>query len=327
MDTGTHFIMGIGLAGLAHLDPLVGAVDGSLMTVALATVIGSQLPDIDTILRLKGNATFIRHHRGISHSIPALLIYTFLLPFTLSFMGTLPFTHLLFWSAIAIFLHVFTDLLNSYGVQAFRPLTKRWASYNILPIFDPVIFSMHAAGILLWLVGAHPGITFLTVELLLIPYIGWRILLKRNILSQLRDRFGMEGKTTLLPTSSPFRWEFLSYGKERIHFGEWRGNEATISHSIPYPKEELPAIQASHGYKEIRNFLYFSRYPYPVCREREFGYEVRWIDLRYLSKKNYPLLAAIYLDKEMSKIEAFVGWKQEEKVNEKLETSLAEHSF
>lgn len=326
MDTGTHLVMGIGLLGLAHLDPLVGLTEGSLMTVALATVIGSQLPDIDTVLRVRGNATYIRHHRGISHSIPALLLYALLLPLTLSFTGALPFTHLLFWSSLAILLHVFTDLLNSYGVQAFRPFTSTWVSYNILPIFDPLLFGLHLIGFLLWIVGFDPGYTFFIIYLFLIPYIGWRGVLKRRIERRLKER-GIEGKVILLPTASPLRWDLLNYGEQRIRFGEVKGDDLTISHLIPYPETENNAITASSFYREVSNFLYFSRYPYPVCKEREFGYEVRWLDLRYLSKKSYPLLAVIYLDKDLEKIEAFVGWKQEEKVNEKLETALAEHSL
>ncbi|MBE3555225.1 MAG: metal-dependent hydrolase, partial [Thermicanus sp.] len=284
---------------------------------------GSQIPDLDTVLRLKGNATFIRHHRGISHSIPALLLYTVLLTWGLSFIGEVSLLHLLFWSFLAIHVHVFTDLLNSYGVQAFRPFTSRWVSWNVLPIFDPVIFGLHVIGIGLWAIGLHPGFTFLAIYLAFLPYGGWRYYLKKRLETKLRMKLGVKGEITLLPTSSPFRWEFLIYGESRIQFGEWKGKEFVLSHSIPYPNTRHPIVQASESHKEIRNFLYFSRYPYSVWREREFGYEVRWIDLRYLSKKNYPLLAIIYLDKNLMKIDAYVGWKQEEKISEKLGMSLA----
>lgn len=69
MDTGTHLIMGIGLGGLAAIDPVVAANPAIHTAVLLGTVIGSQAPDLDGLLRLKGNAIYIRNHRGISHSL------------------------------------------------------------------------------------------------------------------------------------------------------------------------------------------------------------------------------------------------------------------
>ena len=79
MDTGTHFVMGIALGGLATLDPVV--VDGSVtaQAVLVGTILGSQAPDIDTILKLRNNAVYIRNHRGITHSIPAVLLWPILI--------------------------------------------------------------------------------------------------------------------------------------------------------------------------------------------------------------------------------------------------------
>jgi len=45
MDTGTHFAMGIGLFGLAHLDPAVASHPVTAQAVLLGTVLGSQAPD------------------------------------------------------------------------------------------------------------------------------------------------------------------------------------------------------------------------------------------------------------------------------------------
>ncbi len=37
---------------------------------ATTLIVGSLIPDGDTVLKLKDNATYISHHRGITHSIP-----------------------------------------------------------------------------------------------------------------------------------------------------------------------------------------------------------------------------------------------------------------
>ena len=52
MDTGTHVVMGVALTGLATLDP---HVTPTFAAVATGIMVGSQIPDIDTVLKLKNN--------------------------------------------------------------------------------------------------------------------------------------------------------------------------------------------------------------------------------------------------------------------------------
>ncbi len=47
--------------------------------VLLGTVIGSQAPDFDGLLRVKSNALYVKNHRGITHSLPFLVIWTALI--------------------------------------------------------------------------------------------------------------------------------------------------------------------------------------------------------------------------------------------------------
>ncbi|WP_342590950.1 metal-dependent hydrolase [Cohnella lubricantis] len=46
------------------------ALSAAVLCVAL---IGFHAPDGDAILRLRGNESYIKHHRGWSHSLPAML--------------------------------------------------------------------------------------------------------------------------------------------------------------------------------------------------------------------------------------------------------------
>src|SRR5699024_12356323 len=96
MDTGTHVVMGVALGGLATLDPLV-AHDPVLYNAVLAgTLIGSQAPDFDTILKLKNNAVYILNHRGMTHSILACFMWGILIAF-LIFLFVREFIFLSFW--------------------------------------------------------------------------------------------------------------------------------------------------------------------------------------------------------------------------------------
>ncbi|MFP3488802.1 metal-dependent hydrolase, partial [Staphylococcus sp. SIMBA_130] len=75
MDTGTHVVMGLGIGALATLDPAIAQDPITAQSVLIGALIGSQAPDFDTVLKLKNNAVYIRHHRGITHSIPAVLLW------------------------------------------------------------------------------------------------------------------------------------------------------------------------------------------------------------------------------------------------------------
>lgn len=126
MDTGTHIVMGIALGGLAMVDPVVASEPATMSTVVAGVIVGSLIPDIDTILKLRNNAVYIRHHRGITHSIPAVLLWPLLI--TLLFSLIAPeanFIHLWAWTFLAVFLHVFVDIFNSYGTQALRPFSNK----------------------------------------------------------------------------------------------------------------------------------------------------------------------------------------------------------
>ena len=60
------------------------------------------------------------------------LIFTF-------FSGTNPF-HVWMWAQLAVFLHVFVDIFNSYGTQALRPITNKWIQLSVINTFD-LLFS------------------------------------------------------------------------------------------------------------------------------------------------------------------------------------------
>ena len=84
MDTGTHIVMGVALGGLALADPVVLTDNATMSAVVASVIVGSLIPDIDTVLKLRSNAVYIRHHRGITHSIPAVLLWPLLITILMS---------------------------------------------------------------------------------------------------------------------------------------------------------------------------------------------------------------------------------------------------
>ena len=145
--------MGIALGGLATLDPTVSANTATMDAVMIGVMAGSLAPDLDTVLKLRNNAQYIRNHRGITHSIPAVILWPLLIVLILSLL--LPganLLHLWMWTFAGVIIHVFVDIFNAYGTQALRPFTNKWIALGVINTFDYVIFSAHVLAILIWFI-------------------------------------------------------------------------------------------------------------------------------------------------------------------------------
>src|SRR5699024_1876905 len=185
MDTGTHIVMGVGLAGLATLDPTVANDPVLFGSVFVGTMLGSQAPDFDTILKLKNNAIYIRNHRGLTHSIPAVIFWGLAIALLIyTFVPSIPFLHVWLWTFLAVILHVFVDIFNAYGTQALRPFSKQWVALGFINTFDPYIFSLHLGGIIAWILGAHSGQTFAIIYAVIALYYVKRYFDKREIVNK-----------------------------------------------------------------------------------------------------------------------------------------------
>ena len=168
MDTATHIAMGVGLTALATQDPVMA---DTMVATATTLVAGSLIPDGDTVLKLKNNATYISHHRGITHSIPFTILWPILITFAIYIVFPhIDATHVWLWTQLAVFLHVFVDIFNSYGTQALRPITNKWIQLSVINTFDPIIFGILCLGIIIWALGVHPFLVFFPIIAIFIIY-------------------------------------------------------------------------------------------------------------------------------------------------------------
>lgn len=91
------------------------------------------------------------------------------------------FLHLWLWTLLAVVLHVFVDIFNAYGTQAIRPFSKKWVALGLINTFDPFIFISHLAAIAIWYAGGSPGITFLSLYIILVGYYLVRLIMQLRI--------------------------------------------------------------------------------------------------------------------------------------------------
>lgn len=322
MDTATHLVMGVTLGSLATLDPAISQSDFGPQAVMLATIAGSNIPDIDTILKLRNNAKYIRNHRGITHSIPAVILWSFLVSgISFAFFTEAPYLHLLLWSFIAVFLHVFVDIFNAYGTQALRPFTRKWVALGVINTFDAVIFFIHVLAIACIFIGSHKGYTALAAYVLMFVYYIGRFVMQQNVKNVVYKRFQDVEEVIISPSYRFYHYHLAIVTKEHYYVARWhRGNIMVYDkfERLPLPDNEI--IQAAKKDENISAFLSFS----PVYRWDIFDYgnhyEVRFIDLRYRSKDFYPFVAIVQLDQNLNIVSSYTGWIfSEEKLRKKLE--------
>ncbi|MDQ0220858.1 metal-dependent hydrolase [Peribacillus cavernae] len=310
MDTGTHFVMGIALGGLATLDPAVAEGSVTATAVMVGTILGSQAPDIDTFLKLRNNAVYIRNHRGLTHSLPAVLLWPLLISGTIyALVPESNLFHLWIWTFLAVFLHVFVDIFNAYGTQALRPISSKWVALGIINTFDPFIFGIHIAGLILWGLGSPPGYTFLSMYGILVIYYLARFREQRIIKKAVKMQIPEARKIIMSSTMRYHRWKVAVITEK--HFYVARANNGAVTildqfERVPLPVSEV--LDVAKYDKNLAAFLSFS----PVYRweieSNDTTHEVRFIDLRYRSNGFYPFVAVVHLDRDLNITNSYTGW-------------------
>ena len=328
MDSGTHLVMGVALGGLAMADPVVANHPITFTAVIVGTIIGSQAPDIDTVLKLRNNAVYIRHHRGITHSIPATLIWPILLTAILSliFQGANTF-HMWLWTQLAVFLHVLVDIFNAYGTQALRPFSKKWIALGVINTFDPFIFGLHCIGILFWVFGSNPVLTFTIMYVIIVIYYIVRFALQKAVKKAVQGTLRDAEYVIIAPTMRFFYWRVAAASKTHYYVG--RAYRRTINIYDKFeikPLPKTPYVNKALTDSNLQSFVLFS----PIYRweisELDNGLtEVRLIDLRYRSNNRYPFVAVAHINDDLEIVNSYTGWIfTEDKLQRKLQVGASD---
>ncbi|MFZ0758530.1 MAG: metal-dependent hydrolase, partial [Candidatus Sulfotelmatobacter sp.] len=152
MEPITHFLTGacMGRAGLNRKTAL------ATLTLTLA----AEAPDLDMLAGFRGRAFGFAHHRGFTHSLlGTLLVAAVVVGFVYLIWHlrgrklkdpNLPprWGLLFFYACLAGLSHLLLDFTNNYGVRPFWPFSEKWYSWDIVFIFEPVMFGFLLLGLM-----------------------------------------------------------------------------------------------------------------------------------------------------------------------------------
>ncbi|MED1471126.1 metal-dependent hydrolase [Bacillus salipaludis] len=307
MDTFSHVIIGLGLGALAQVDPAIANQPILSNAIIAGTIIGSNAPDFDFIFRLKGKGSYLRNHRGFSHSLPAIPIWSIVVSSVIyPFFPNSSFPHLYFWTLIAVLVHVFLDLFNVHGTQVLLPFSRKWIAFDSIPLVDPYILILHVLGI-----GLLPfymaGKTFLIIYILILIYLVIRALSSLLLKRHLQNHFQNAVLLKLIPRMTMFKWDVIIETKEDLLFGVYLKNGLFIDHTLSKKIDFPEFVEESRNDPSVLDFLSSTHFAYPFVKKRKKGFYVYWKDVRFRTNKFFPTLAIMFISSDLKNKNSFIG--------------------
>jgi inner membrane protein len=288
------------LAGLALARAGVGR--GAPGTTA-ALVIASNLPDADIVTSLFGTASYLEHHRGLSHSVVGAPLLALGLALALSAtVRESRFVTLLLCSLAGVGGHVFMDLWTSYGTRVFAPFDGSWYTWDLVFIVDPFVWALLMSAVLVEVAlrrrGSPMGAPAAAVVLgLLLTYVGARAILHAQALDEVRHVLPASAapRVALPSPFTPFVWRIVADDGAAFYTGEIDlGRGPRPLERRPKRAEDRTVAKARAESPSAAVFLAFARFPWlEVSDTAEGGTAVSWRDLRFESVPGLGRLAQV----------------------------------
>ncbi len=327
---------------------------------ALATLtmtLAAEAPDIDIVTYFKGSLSEFAHHRGITHTlvgVPVVTAAVLLLVWIIQRIRmrsqqratawadrlkkrgypTQPRWGLLYlFGLIAGFSHLLLDYTNNYGIRLFEPFSYHWYAWDIVFIFEPLLYVALIGGLVLpslfRLVNEEIGaktrgprgqIGAILALLGVVAVWGVRDYQHRKAVSAMQSRV-YQGADPLRVSAFPYPLNpFTWYGvvETRDFFEQLQVDSLTPevdpheNARIRYKPQETPASLAAKSSYLGRVYLDWARYPLVETEHLsppQSGYVVRFEDLRFM----YPgspgglLSASVQLDEKLKVVSEQFG--------------------
>ena len=301
MDNITHTLTGLAISQVGF--------NRKTRFATLAILVGSNLPDIDSVSGFWGSVTYLQHHRGISHSVVGVVALGIALGGAFYLLGRklrskasgppLNAAWLLLACSVATGVHLLMDFTNSYGIRPFLPFSARWYAWGIEPIIDPLLWLVLFAGLALPALfrliteevgarktGFRTGAVFSLCAVVAVW--GLRDFSHRRALNML-DSISFQGATperigAFPGFANPFHWIGVAESSQAFYVlpvnviaRQLDSQDARVYHK----PEPSPALEAALKTHTAAVFMDFARFPWSEVLPTQSGTMVIVRDLRF----------------------------------------------
>ncbi len=301
MDPVTHGVIGLAISSFS------GSPVALSNPVSLGCAIGAMAPDIDIIGKVWGDYVYLKHHRGITHSVPVLVGLAAIITGGLAlFYNDFPTFQVFLWTFIGCLSHTIFDILNSYGAKLFMPFTKRKSTIGILMLYDPVVTLL--ALLLIFNKNSSPWF-YLTILSIFVMYLFSRWLIKQRVVQFVEKHYSHGYKIInieILPALMAFyKWDFIINTNSHNIVGQMNMINKRITERKKFKKPDQETIELFEDTNIGRYFKEFST-NYHIVRFNEGDQIVlKSIDLRYFLRNNFMHHGTAIYDREKNIIHSF----------------------
>lgn len=283
MDPFTHAIVGVG----------VGALSGQTISpynpIYCAAVFGAVAPDLDIVTMLRGEFSFIRHHRGISHSLVGLLLISAAVAgiIYIDFGGY--FWLYFLWAVIGALSHITLDFFNSYGAALWWPLSSKRRAGNLLMFMDPLLLMLF---IPIFFIYQNPQLAAVLSIILVAIYLLIRWKMRLQVEHFLKKHYRLRPHNEKLAIMPALRgiasWDFLIDSPMKVTRGTMHYFGQQINSILFLDKTTLTPL----AYKALqtvpgRFFLQFTSFYHIAQWEEKGKIFVKLMDLRFGNKSDF----------------------------------------
>ena len=300
MDPFSHALIGANIAGLAGhplslSDPLFWG-----------PTLAAMAPDLDIVMQFKGDLAYLQNHRGMSHSIPALLITSGIITILLHFIfqSTVPIWSLFAVTTAGALSHSLFDMFNSYGVKLFWPFYREKTALNLISLVDWFLLVFSTCTLI---AGTYYPTAFSLWAFTMIAYLLYRKWILHSMHRYLRSVFSHYGlkKIVLLPARFQIiHWDFLIETSGLFLVGQIHAFSLATEIRRQLEKTKAnPFIKAALESNLGKLFEEFTPHFHVVYREIDCRHLVQFMDLRYYRKHDFMHTGIVALDEQCCTIE------------------------
>lgn len=282
-------------SGLAHrLLPPGLETRGVALTAACALA-----PDLDAITEFSPDPlAFLRYHRGLTHSLLGGVGLALVLAFAFAplFPGVSR-RRLFVLTSIGVYLHIFLDLLTSYGTLLLYPFFSERFTLDWLWTFDPTFLGILVCCLLaVYLLRQAPrrvakaGLAVAGSYIVLCGALQWVAVQAVAAEAEALEIAGVRQVAAVPAPFVPLNWTGIvetdeTYYRARVELA--RGWNADLEF-VEVPKvapdasrRALDAVARQPLLEQVRLYQWFARFPVVTVEREADGQLVRFYDLRF----------------------------------------------